>query len=129
MKLLVIEWANALNVVGFSFIMVFLLLLLIVFILTIFGKIVTSIDKASQARIEKEAELATGPLVEKLDIPLAPGEIPGEVLAAISMALHSYYSETHDQESNILTIKKVNKQYSPWNSKIYGLNVFPQMNP
>lgn len=46
--------------------------------------------------------------------------IPGEVTAAISMALYMV-TELHDEESNILTIKKVSRTYSPWSSKIYGL--------
>ena len=48
-------------------------------------------------------------------------EITGEVNAAISMALYLYFNELHDEESNILTIKRVSKVYSPWSSKIYGV--------
>ena len=48
-------------------------------------------------------------------------EITGEVNAAISMALYLYLNELHDEESNILTIKRVSKVYSPWSSKIYGV--------
>jgi glutaconyl-CoA/methylmalonyl-CoA decarboxylase subunit delta len=51
-------------------------------------------------------------------------EMPGEVSAAISMALHLYFNEMHDEESNVMTIKKVSKRYSPWSSKIYGLNTY-----
>ncbi len=47
--------------------------------------------------------------------------IQGETTAAISMALHLYLSEIHDEESGILTIKKVSKTYSPWSSKIYAV--------
>lgn len=47
--------------------------------------------------------------------------IAGETTAAISMALHLYLSEMHDEESGILTIKKVSKAYSPWSSKIYAV--------
>ncbi|MDY0077968.1 MAG: OadG family protein [Bacteroidales bacterium] len=46
--------------------------------------------------------------------------IPGEVAAAISMALY-ISCQLHDEESNVLTIKKVSRTYSPWSSKIYGL--------
>jgi glutaconyl-CoA/methylmalonyl-CoA decarboxylase subunit delta len=46
--------------------------------------------------------------------------IPGEVTAAISMALYMV-TELHDEESNVITIKKVSRVYSPWSSKIYGL--------
>lgn len=47
--------------------------------------------------------------------------IEGNVTAAISMALHLYFSSQHDEESNIVTIKKVRKAYSPWSSKIYSV--------
>ncbi|MEX0982544.1 MAG: OadG family protein [Bacteroidales bacterium] len=47
--------------------------------------------------------------------------IEGETTAAISMALNIYLSEMHDEESGILTIKKVSKAYSPWSSKIYAV--------
>lgn len=51
-------------------------------------------------------------------------EITGETNAAISMALYMFFNEQHDEESNIITIKKISKIYSPWSSKIYGLNNF-----
>ena len=46
--------------------------------------------------------------------------VPGEVTAAIGMALY-LATAVHDEESNIITIKKVSKTYSPWSSKIYGM--------
>lgn len=48
--------------------------------------------------------------------------VEGNVTAAISLALHLYFNELHDEESNIVTIKKVRKAYSPWSSKIYSVN-------
>ena len=51
-------------------------------------------------------------------------EVTGEVNAAISMALYLYLNELHDEESNILTIKRVSKVYSPWSSKIYGVRSY-----
>jgi len=125
MELLAIEWGSALNVLGFTFTMVFFLLILIVLVLNIFGKFFTSKEKASIARAEKKANLITNSVVESVGNKFFPEEIPGEDIAAISMALHSYFSEAHDNESSIVTIQKVNKPYSPWSSKIYGLNVFP----
>ena len=52
---------------------------------------------------------------------LAVTTIPGEVGAAIATAIALYLEELHDEESAILTIKKVGKSYSPWNSKIYNV--------
>lgn len=52
---------------------------------------------------------------------VAASEIAASEIAAISMALHLYLDDVHDKESNIITIKRIEKRYSPWNSKIYGL--------
>lgn len=49
----------------------------------------------------------------------------GEVIAAIAMALHDHL-DAHDRESTVLTINKVRRAYSPWNSKIYGLRELPR---
>jgi len=49
-------------------------------------------------------------------------EISGETNAAIAMALHMYFNELHDEESNVITIKQVKKRYSPWSSKVYSFN-------
>ena len=52
---------------------------------------------------------------------LAGRTVPGEVSAAIATAISLYLEELHDEETAILTIKKVGKSYSPWNSKIYNV--------
>jgi glutaconyl-CoA/methylmalonyl-CoA decarboxylase subunit delta len=54
-----------------------------------------------------------------------PG-ITGELSAAIGMAVYMYLNEMHDQESGVITIKKISKRYSPWSSKIYGLRQIPR---
>lgn len=51
--------------------------------------------------------------------------MPAEVTAAIATALYLHYNEIHDPESNIITIERVRKRYSPWSSKIYGLRKWP----
>jgi len=128
MELLTIEWASAFNIIGFSFLMVFLLLLLIIMVIVIFGKLITLIDKISQERAEKKVissiRSVTKNTENQISTEITPveEEIPAEVIAAIGMALYSYFSEVHDEESNIITIKKLSKLYSPWSSKIYGVN-------
>lgn len=47
--------------------------------------------------------------------------LTGEEAAAIAMALHLYLDELHDEESGVLTIKRISKTYSPWSSKIYAV--------
>lgn len=53
------------------------------------------------------------------------GETPGDVIAAISMALHETQGADHDVEETILTISRVKRSYSPWSSKIYTLRENP----
>lgn len=47
--------------------------------------------------------------------------VSGEEIAAISIALHLHFAALHDEESGVLTIKKVSRAYSPWSSKIYAV--------
>ena len=48
-------------------------------------------------------------------------DISGEESTAIAMALYLYFNEQHDEESYISTIKRVERRYSPWSSKIYSV--------
>ena len=54
------------------------------------------------------------------------GEAPGEVFAAIAMAMHEMQSDVHDVEDTVLTITRVKRSYSPWSSKIYTLRETPK---
>ncbi len=44
--------------------------------------------------------------------------------AAIAMALYLHFNEMHDEESNVITIQRISKTYSPWSSKIYNMRNF-----
>ena len=45
----------------------------------------------------------------------------GDIIAAIGLAL-SLSMEVHDNEPDEITITRIQRRYSPWSSKIYGLN-------
>ena len=49
--------------------------------------------------------------------------VSGEVNAAIAMALYLCLDE-HDEESHTLTIRPVQRSYTPWSSRIYNVNDF-----
>lgn len=53
------------------------------------------------------------------------GEAPGEIFAAIAMAMHEMQNDVHDVEDTVLTINRVKRSYSPWSSKIYTLRETP----
>ncbi|HPK04520.1 MAG: OadG family protein [Bacteroidales bacterium] len=104
-------FALTITIVGYS--VVFLALAFMYYVFTMLPKII-NLNIRQKLRRQGKHEEAAG---ESIDV-------PGEVNAAISMALHLYFSELHDEESNVMTIKRVSKRYSPWSSKIYGLNTY-----
>lgn len=67
----------------------------------------------------KRAKVAKSQGVKEL---LGMKEVPNGDIIAIAMALHLFYDEVHDNESNVITIKRIERRYSPWSSKIYGIN-------
>lgn len=66
------------------------------------------------------------PLANEKQASVPAGEISGEVMAAISMALYEMTNDAHDVENTVLTIERTRRSYSPWSSKIYGLRQMPK---
>ncbi len=93
--------------------------LLILFILFKF------IAKTSIYLSKRNAMKAKGVTCEKEAKEKKLGEVQGEVIAAISMALHEMQNSDHDYEETVLTITRVKRSYSPWSSKIYSLRETP----
>ncbi len=106
------EFGITVALVGFSIVFFSLTILVIVF--TRMPKIINRLfnrEKPKSKKSDKQEATANDDF-----------GIEGNVTAAISLALHLYFNELHDEESNIVTIKKVRKAYSPWSSKIYSVN-------
>lgn len=105
-----VEFGYTVTIVGFSIVFFALTLLVVVFLRL--PKIVNiNLKKMFRKKTKEE------PHEESDDDYI----VEGNVTAAISLALHLYFNEMHDEESNIVTIKKVKKAYSPWSSKIYSV--------
>jgi len=95
--------------------------LTVLFLLFFFiGKLNVRAVRKKQAREEQSKNQAIHPVM-----PADNQMIHGEELAAIALALYQYQNDLHDIESNVITINKVARAYSPWSSKIYGLRQFP----
>lgn len=101
-----VEFGLTVSVVGFSIVFFSLALLVVVF-LRLPKLINIKFKKVKKKKHQQEEPDADDYAIE------------GNATAAISLALHLYFNELHDEESNIVTIKKVRKAYSPWSSKIY----------
>lgn len=83
------------------------------------------IAKTSIYLSKRNAMKAKGVTCEKEAKEKKLGEAQGEVIAAISMALHEMQNSDHDYEETVLTITRVKRSYSPWSSKIYSLRETP----
>ncbi len=99
---------------------VFLGLLLLFIVFKTIGKFMSAPKRKKEVK-NQAAEKVDNEEVKKEEVPLATGE----VYAAIAIALHEYEREMLEMESNILTINRVARAYSPWSSKIYGLRQLP----
>lgn len=97
-----------------GYLIVFLALVLSFFV---FSNIPKIIYYKTRKELKKQKKQQVG---KSNDIHLS-----GDVTAAIASALYLYYNELHDPESNVITIKRVRKRYSPWSSKIYSLRKWP----
>ncbi len=73
--------------------------------------------------VKKEEKVkAVAPAAAKIN---ASDDLQGETIAAIAVALKLYEEDLHDIESNVVTINKVARTYSPWSSKIYSMRQLP----
>lgn len=70
----------------------------------------------TQRRLRKQGKLEAN---ESISV---KSGVSGEENAAIAMAIYMFLNEQHDEESGIITIKRIERRYSPWSSKIYNLN-------
>ena len=111
-----IGWAEMLLMAGIGFALVFMVLVLLIFIMKGMGWVFTRQKKAAKAA-------ATGVVVADDDHEAITDQ---EIAAAIITALKLYKSNLHDQESEMITIHRIARAYSPWSSKIHGLTQVPE---
>ena len=113
--MLLVNWTNTMIITVVGFAIVFCVLTLLIFVIKVFGHVMAPRAK----NIRKATSLPVLATTKASD----RGEhIPALDSAAIATALHMYMDDAHDKESYMLKIRKVKRAYSPWNSKIYGLN-------
>lgn len=98
-----------------TILIVFLAVVIIYLLVRLMGK---KPSNATQNEVQPKAD-APQPQVAAAT---ASNEIQGEVLAAIFMALE----ESKSAGRNVLTFRQVNREYSPWNSKIYNMRQLPR---
>ena len=96
MMMLAVNWGNAAVVALFSIVLVFIVLVLLIYILKLFGVIFAEKKSATPA-------VATA---------TASDGISEEEVAAIAMAVNLFFNR-HDEESDVLTFRQ-NHDVSAW---------------
>ena len=115
-----VGWIEMLLMTLIGFGVVFCVLVLLIFVMKGMGGVFTRQKKAE--KVAKAA--AAGVVLAEDDHHEAISD--QEIAAAIITALKLYKSNLHDQESEMLTINRIARAYSPWNSKIHGLTQVPE---
>ena len=112
-----VGWPEMLLMAGLGFAVVFVVLVLLIYIMKAMGWVFTRQKRAAKVA-EKGAAAAAAEEHDAIS--------DQEIAAAIITALKLYKSNLHDQESEIITINRITRAYSPWNSKIHGLTQVPE---
>ena len=107
------SWGIGMTVTAMAVVFLGLLVLFLVF-----KQIGNTAIKISQ----RNAKKAAGAGVTVAD---NVGQESGEIFAVIATALYEMSDDNHDIENTVLTIRKVQRSYSPWSSKIYTLRQTP----
>lgn len=95
---------------------VFLALVFIAIILSGSAKLIMGAEKRKENK-EKKPKKGITPVAEG-----SSASTEEEVYAAIAAAIHLYNDELHDEEEGIITIQKVEREWTPWNAKYYNMN-------
>ncbi|MFA6873642.1 MAG: OadG family transporter subunit [Bacteroidaceae bacterium] len=98
---------------------VFFGLIMLYFTFFVIGKIAASLSRRNAMKIKGITDVKDA--TEK-----QLGAESADVIVAISMALHEFQSNVHDEEDMQLTINQIKRMYSPWSSKIYMMRHLPE---
>lgn len=104
------QLAVIITVVGYLVVFVALIILVIVI-----GRIATIQKLVVRIKLRRSKK------TENSDEMIPQVSITADENAAICTALYLYFTELHDEEKYVMTVKKVSRNYSPWSSKIYGI--------
>lgn len=110
--------ASGLGLTVMAMCIVFAALLLLSICFYVINRIGAAVQRRNKIKSQSPQAVEAAARGEK------PGHDSGEEIAAIVMALHEHMN-VHDRESTILTLNKVRRAYSPWNSKIYNMRELP----
>lgn len=112
------SWGGGITIIAMCVVISALIVLSILFLC--FGKISSKIMSRKKLASHGVTKEEADDYHEDVD--------SGEVIAAIAAALAQHFNTNgHDMEDTILTIRRMKRAYSPWNSKIYNMRQVPEL--
>lgn len=108
------SWGIGMTVTAMAVVFIGLMILFLVF---------KQIGNASIRASKRNAQKAAA--ADGNTVAANAGQESGEIFAAIATALYEMSDDNHDIENTVLTIRKVQRSYSPWSSKLYSLRQTP----
>ena len=94
---------------------VFLALVCIALLISGSGKLISKAEEKNKEKGKKERAIK----------PVSDGSSHDEeIYAAIGAAIYLYNEELHDEEDTVITIQKVEREWTPWNAKYYNMNQY-----
>jgi len=102
-----VVWADAWSRTGMGFSVVFCVLLLLVFVLIVFGVVSRLSGKNKSAQVAQVAQ----PIVSTAAVSASDAD-----KAAIATALYLYFQNVHDEESGVITIQ--HNEHSAWHHEL-----------
>lgn len=98
---------------------------IVLFALIVLSLLFLGFGKATSSVLSKRKREAQGITASDDNTDAKENLDSGETIAAIAAALAQHFSGKHDMEDTILTIRRMKRAYSPWNSKIYNMRQVP----
>lgn len=98
---------------------------IVLFALVVLSLLFLGFGKATSSVLSKRKREAQGITASDDNTDAKESLDSGETIAAIAAALAQHFSGKHDMEDTILTIRRMKRAYSPWNSKIYNMRQVP----
>ena len=96
---------------------VFLALVCIFLLISGSGKLIMGAEERKKNKGSKSTERAIKPVSKG-------SSSEEEIIAAIGAAIELYNNELHDEENTVITIQKVEREWTPWNAKFYNMNQY-----
>lgn len=96
---------------------VFLALVCIALIISGSGKLIAGAEERNKQKGTAKKTPAIKPVSQG-------SSSEDETMAAIAAAIYLYNNELHDEEDTVITIQKVEREWTPWNAKYYNMNQY-----